>query len=120
MAFDAGAIDVLRYQREQLQVNVLGPLQQVKDTIGRCLQQKEVQIIKTLLTRDIKKETLDKASDGEALMAVFDLYYGKDNLKFIERLLAKASCQDLVDMVQDWKSNNNVLVPNLCYGKNKG
>lgn len=111
------AVELLQYQREQLQVNILDPLQEIKEDIGRRLQRKEVQIIKSFLTKDIHREILEKASDGEVLVEVIDEFYGKDSLKFIERLLSKAKCQDLVEMLQDWKSNNKIIESNLFHGK---
>lgn len=104
------ALELLQYQREQLQVNILNPLQEIKADIGRRLQRKEVQIIKSFLSKDIHCKILEKANDGEVLFELIHEYYGKDSLKFIARLLSKAKCQDLVEMLQDWKSNNNKIM----------
>lgn len=110
-------MEFMLFQREQLQHNVLDPLQRIKTTIGRSIEPYQVDILKSLLNRDVRNFALTEVYDGEHLIDVFDLCYGKDNLKFMERLLNEANLQNLAQMMRSWKSKNKSLVPNVFYRK---
>ncbi|XP_032233533.1 uncharacterized protein LOC5508831 [Nematostella vectensis] len=113
MALDAQELDFLRFQRAQIGEAVLYPLHRIKTAIGRCLHREEVRQIKRFLGQEIRNDILAKVVNSEGLMSLLDDCYGYDNLRFLERLLSKANCLDLVEMLRDWKSSSNCLNPRL-------
>ena len=112
---DNANLEFLLFQRQQLQYNVLDPLQRIKSAIGRSIQPHQVDLIKSILNREVRNFALAEVYDGVHLIDVFDLCYGKDNLKFIERLLNEADLQSVSHMVKNWKSRNKSMVPNAFY-----
>lgn len=114
---DSTNIDFLLFQRQQLQYNVLDPLQSIKSAIGRSIGPLQVDAIKSLLNREVRNFALGEVYDGQHLMDVFDLCYGQDNLKFIERLLDEANLRNISQMVRQRMSRNRRLQPNVFYRK---
>lgn len=113
---DLANVEFTLLQRQQLQHSVLAPLRRIKAAIGQSIRPQHVDM-KSLLNREVRNFMLAEVFDGEHLIDVFDLCYGLDNLKFIERLLNEAELQQLAEMVRSWKSRNKSLVPNVFYRK---
>lgn len=114
---DKANIEFTLFQREQLQHSVLAPLQRIKTATAQSIRPHHVDTIKSLLNREVRNFMLAEVFDGEHLMDVFDLCYGLDNLKFVERVLNEAKLYELAGMVHSWKSRNKSLVPNVFYRK---
>ncbi|KAL9989259.1 hypothetical protein ACROYT_G003791 [Oculina patagonica] len=115
MAADAYKIDVqsLRYDRQRLSELVFEPLQEIKDFVARNLRLDEVDNIVGFLGNVIRSDTLKTVTDGEALIAVLNLYYGKDNLRVLQRLLKKINCNDLLQVLNEWEASNNPVDPRV-------
>lgn len=109
MAADNFEFDMqgLRYDRERLSELVFEPLQEIKDFVARKLTLDEVDNIVGFLRNVIRSDTLKTVTDGEALIAVLDLYYGQDNLRVLQRLLKKINCFDLLEVLNEWEASNN-------------
>lgn len=101
------SVEGLHYERQKLSALVFDPLQEVKDFLARNLRSKEVDRIVECLRYAIRRDTLKTVTDGEALIAVLNLYYGKDNLRVLERLLKKINCYDLLEILNEWNVANN-------------
>lgn len=97
----------LFYERQKLSALVLDPLQKIKDYMARNLRLEEVDLIVGCLGHAIRSDTLKTVTDGEALIAVLNLYYGKDNLRVLERLLKKIDCYDLLEILNEWNVTYN-------------
>lgn len=106
-------IKELQCDRQRLSGLVFEPLQAIKDFVARNLRLDEVDHIVSLLRNAIRSDTLRTVTDGEALIAVLNLYYGKDNLRVVLRLLQKINCHDLLQVVSDWDSSNNPVHPRV-------
>ena len=109
-------IQGLRYDRKRLSEVVFEPLQEIKDFVARNLRSDEVDHIITFLRNAIRSDTLRNVTDGEALIAVLNLYYGKDNLRVVQRLLKKINCHDLLQVMSDWESSNNPVDTRVFQG----
>lgn len=109
-------IKELQYDRQRLSALVFQPLQEIKDFVARNLRLDEVDHIVLLLRNAIRSDTLRTLTDGEALIAVLNLYYGKDNLRVVQRLLKKINCHDLLQVVSEWESRNNPVHPRVFQG----
>lgn len=107
MAADHFNIQGLRYDRERLTELVFEPLQDIKDFVARKLRLDEVDNIVGFLRNVIRSDTLKTVTDGEALIAVLNLYYGEDNLRVLQRLLKKINCFDLLEVLNEWEASNN-------------
>ena len=109
MAADNFEFDIqgLRYDRERLSELVFEPLQEIKDFVARKLRLDEVYNIVGFLRNVIRSDTLKNVTDGEALIAVLNLYYGQDNLRVLQRLLKKINCFDLLEVLNEWEASNN-------------
>lgn len=118
MAADNYKIDIqsLRYDRQRLSELVFEPLQEIKDFVARNLRLDEVDNIVGFLGNVIRSDTLKTVTDGEALIAVLNLYYGKDNLRVLQRLLKKINCNDLLQVLNEWESSNNPVEPRVFQG----
>ena len=111
------SVRALRYERQRLSDLVLTPLQLIKDFIARNLSSREVAYVVALLNNVIRGDTLKTITDGDALIAVLDLYYGKDNLRVLKRLLNRVSCIDLLNVLNDWESSSNPVNTEMFQGK---
>lgn len=100
-------IQGLRSDREKLSELVFEPLQEIKDFVARKLRLDEVDNIVGFLQNVIRTDTLKTVTDGEALIAVLNLYYGQDNLRVLQRLLRKINCFDLLEVLNEWEASNN-------------
>lgn len=118
MATEAFKINIqgLRFDRKRLSEVVFEPLQEIKDFVARNLRSDEVDHIITFLRNAIRSDTLRNVTDGEALIAVLNLYYGKDNLRVVQRLLKKINCHDLLQVMSDWESSNNPVDTRVFQG----
>lgn len=118
MAADEFKINIqgLRFDRQRLSELVFEPLQEIKDFVARNLRLDEVEHIVGFLRNVIRSDTLRTVTDGEALIAVLNLYYGKDNLRVIQRLLKKINCHDLLQVVNDWEARNNPVDTRVFQG----
>ena len=101
------SIENLHYERERLTSLVFEPLQEIKDFVARNLRSEEIARMVGFLRNVIRSDTLRTVTDGEALIAVLNLYYGKDNLRVLQRLLNKINCHDLLEILNDWNGRNN-------------
>lgn len=101
------SIENLHYERERLTSLVFEPLQEIKDFVARNLRSEEIARMVGFLRNVIRSDTLRTVTDGEALIAVLNLYYGKDNLRVLQRLLNKINCHDLLEILNDWDGRNN-------------
>lgn len=106
----------LFYERQKLSALVLDPLQKIKDYMARNLRLEEVDLIVGCLGHAIRSDTLKTVTDGEALMAVLNLYYGKDNLRVLERLLKKIDCYDLLEILNEWNVTYNPVEARVLRG----
>ena len=109
-------IESLYYERQRLSALVFEPLQEIKDFIARNLRSDEVAGIVGFLGNAIRSDTLRNVTDGEALIAVLNLYYGKDNLRVLQRLLKKINCHDLLEILNDWEVRKNPVDPRVFRG----
>lgn len=109
-------IQGLRYDRQRLTELVFEPLQEIKDFVARNLRLDEVDNIVEFLGNVIRRDTLRTVTDGEALVAVLNLYYGKDNLRVLQRLLKKINCNDLFQVLTDWETRNNPVDTRVFQG----
>lgn len=118
MASDNFAITTqgLRYDRQRLTELVFEPLQEIKDFVARNLRLDEVDDIVEFLGNVIRSDTLRTVTDGDALVAVLNLYYGKDNLRVLQRLLKKINCIDLLQVLTDWEARNNPVDTRVFQG----
>ena len=110
------SIRALRFERQRLSDLVLSPLQHIKDFVARNMSSKEVASAVEFLHNVIRPDTLKTITDGEALIAVLNLYYGRDNLRVLKRLLNMVGCRDLVEVLNEWESNNNPVYTQLFRG----
>ena len=101
------SIENLYYERQRLSALVFKPLQEIKDFVAQNLRPDEIARIVGFLGNAIRSDTLRTITDGEALLAVLNLYYGKDNLRVLQRLLRKINCHDLLDILNDWDVTSN-------------
>lgn len=101
------SIGNLYYERQRLSALVFKPLQEIKDFVAQNLRPDEIARIVGFLGNAIRSDTLRTITDGEALLAVLNLYYGKDNLRVLQRLLRKINCHDLLDILNDWDVTSN-------------
>lgn len=106
----------LQYERQKLSALVFDPLQEIKDFVARNLRSEEVALIVECLRNAIRSDTLRTVTDGEALIAVLNLYYGKDNLRVLQRLLKKINCYDLLQILNDWNVRKNPVNPRVFRG----
>lgn len=106
----------LCYERQKLSALVLDPLQKIKDYMARNLRLEEVDLIVGCLGHAIRSDTLKTVTDGEALIAVLNLYYGKDNLRVLERLLKKIDCYDLLEILNEWNVTYNPVEARVLRG----
>lgn len=106
----------LCYERQKLSALVLDPLQKIKDYMARNLRLEEVDLIVGCLSYAVRSDTLKTVTDGEALIAVLNLYYGKDNLRVLERLLKKIDCYDLLEILNEWNVTNNPVEARVLRG----
>ena len=111
--------DMLRHERLVLEDQILRPLQVVKASVSERLTFNEVSQMLPFLYHDVKQETLNQIQDGQTLVAVLDLYYGRDNLKVLERLLRKINCIGLLHILQERKIENGPVEEAKFAGKNK-
>lgn len=118
MAAEDSKINIrsLRYDRQRLSELVFEPLQEIKDFVARNLRLDEVDNIVGFLGNVIRRDTLKTVTDGEALIAVLNLYYGKDNLRVLQRLLKKINCIDLLQVLNEWESSNNPVDTRVFQG----
>lgn len=118
MAAEDSKINIrsLRYDRQRLSELVFEPLQEIKDFVARNLRLDEVDNIVGFLGNVIRRDTLKTVTDGEALIAVLNLYYGKDNLRVLQRLLKKTNCIDLLQVLNEWESSNNPVDTRVFQG----
>lgn len=100
-------LERLYYDRRLLSALVFEPLQEIKDFVARNLRSDEIPRIAGLLGNAIRSDTLRTITDGEALIAVLNLYYGKDNLRVLQRLLRKINCHDLLEILSEWDVRSN-------------
>lgn len=100
-------LERLYYDRRLLSALVFEPLQEIKDFVARNLRSDEIPRITGLLGNAIRSDTLRTITDGEALIAVLNLYYGKDNLRVLQRLLRKINCHDLLEVLSEWDVRSN-------------
>lgn len=100
-------LERLYYDRRLLSALVFEPLQEIKDFVARNLRSDEIPRIAGFLGNAIRSDTLRTITDGEALIAVLNLYYGKDNLRVLQRLLRKINCYDLLEILSEWDVRSN-------------
>lgn len=110
--------DILRHERLVLEDQILTPLQVVKASVSERLTSIEVLQMLPFLQQDVKQETLNQIRDGQTLIAVLDLYYGRDNLKVLERLLRKINRVGLLRILQEWRIKNGPVEEAKLAGKN--
>ena len=110
------SVEGLHYERQKLSALVFDPLQEIKDFVARNLRSDEVDDIVECLRNVIRSDTLRTVTDGEALIAVLNLYYGKDNLRVLQRLLKKINCYDLLQILNDWNASNNPVSTRVFRG----
>lgn len=101
------SLEGLHYERRKLSALVLDPLQEIKDFMARNLRSEEVAYIVDCLRNAIRSDILRNVTDGEALIAILDLFYGRDNLRVLQRLLRKINCYDLLEILNEWSVSNN-------------
>ena len=107
--FSEADVDMLRGERRVLEEQILKPLREIKVSVSETLTLAEVRHMIQFLRQDVKQDTLNQIQDGQTLIAVLDLYYGRDNLKVLERLLRKINCFDLLRNLQEWRANNVLM-----------
>ena len=100
-------LECLYSDRRRLSSLIFEPLQEIKDFVARNLRSDEIPHIAGLLGNAIRSDTLRTITDGEALIAVLNLYYGKDNLRVLQRLLRKINCHDLLEILNEWDVRSN-------------
>lgn len=70
---------------------------------------KEVDCIVECFCYVIWRDILKIVIDGEVLIVVFNLYYGKDNLWVLEWFLKKINCYDFLEILNEWNVVNNLV-----------